>query len=59
MYFSKVEIAKLMGITEGAVRKLLLKAKANIKKLRDNLQEIRKIPYVSQIASSLTNVNKQ
>lgn len=59
MYFSKVEIAKLMGITEGAVRKLLLKAKDNIKKLKDNLQEIRKMPYVSQTASLHTNVNKQ
>ncbi len=59
MYFSKVEIAHLMGITEGAVRKLLLKAKANVKKLKDRLQEIRKMPYVPQTESLHTNANKQ
>lgn len=30
----KVEIAKSMGITEGAVRKLILKAQANLEKQR-------------------------
>lgn len=58
MYFSKVEIASLMDITEGAVRKLLLKAKASIKKLKDRVQEIRKMPYVPQTTSLHANANK-
>ncbi|MFR5062111.1 MAG: hypothetical protein ACLTEK_03760 [Christensenellales bacterium] len=37
----KIEIAKSMGITEGAVRKLILKAQANLEKQRiENEQEL-------------------
>lgn len=38
----KVEIAKEMGVTEGAVRKLILKAEENLEKLRQQAIEAKK-----------------
>ncbi|MFR6055141.1 MAG: sigma factor-like helix-turn-helix DNA-binding protein [Eubacteriales bacterium] len=42
----KVEIAKSMGITEGAVRKLILKARANLEKQRVEDEQALLIPML-------------
>lgn len=42
LHLKKVTIAEIMGITEGAVRKLILKAEENLEKLRKQALEVKK-----------------